>query len=60
MDPLTAGLILANTLAELDKLYVEGLTLEQKAARSARIYDLIERVLSLADEAHAALHPAKA
>lgn len=60
MDPLTAGLILANTLAELDRLYVEGLDVTQRAARSTRVYDLIDRVLTLADRAHAALHPTSA
>jgi hypothetical protein len=60
MDPLTAGLILANTLAQLDLIYVEGLSAAQKAERSTRIYDLIDRVLTLADQAQHALHPTKA
>lgn len=56
MDPLTEGLALANTLARLDELYVLGLTPEQRAARSTRLFDLIERVLALADKAHDAIH----
>lgn len=56
MDPLTAGLNLALSLAHLEELYVEGLTAEQKAARSTRLYDLIDFVLDKADKAHAFLH----
>lgn len=60
MDPLTQGLLLATTLAHIEELYIEGLTAEQKEARSTRLYDLITFVLTMADKAHALLHGADA
>lgn len=60
MDPVTAALILANTLTLLELRYVDGLTAAQKTERSTRIYDLISRVLDIGDKARAVLHPSDA
>lgn len=57
MDPITQALILCNTLALIDKDWLESLPADKREAVSARVFDAIEMVINAAVKAHNFLHP---
>lgn len=56
MDPLTAGLNLALTLAHTNEMLIEGMNEDQRAQLSTKVFQIIDRVLAMAEKAHEFLH----